>query len=130
MSVEDPTMSPTPDYPTSTDDRLESLTRRIKVIVDFYQQSRAAGHSHAVASAARLNPNVLVLTPERSGGWLARLTGSNAQVVTFSELSGLVGKQNPLLLDNSAVMELLEETLDLLAHAQCSRAARREPMRD
>ena len=88
---------------------------KLAVLKMYFDTRRGRGHTHAMVEGAANVENVSVLVHSmRYGKDIERLCGKKITIITWESLEGLCGSNNALVIDNSAMSQILGDALEEL----------------
>lgn len=96
-------------------------TRILLAIREYYITTRQVGHTHMLLNGADNVENPLILVHAARMKDLLRASSKNPNkldIVSLQEPQGLMGKRKPLLIDNAAMILLIDSALQRIAELE------------
>lgn len=87
------------------------IQKTLEELLQYYQTTRAVGHTYAMINGAKNTDNVLVLVHSQKYASEIKAKYPKAEFTGFLNLEGLRGKRKPLLIDNGAMCAILQNAL-------------------
>jgi hypothetical protein len=91
-------------------------SERLLILLTYLRSRKAVGHTQAMIKGVANSDNVIVLASHEQFGYeVSRQCGKKVDCVSWNNVEvGLFGKKSPIAIDNSAMLEILEDALEVI----------------